>query len=409
MRRCVLFGVFCTVVTMLADLAQAGPLVSAYEKAQKIDPLFLAAIAEREANLIQAQIAGTAYYPKLNIGTAQLENEGGGQRRTISVQQPVISIDRYATMREEGPRVLIANASIRLKEKDLASRLYQAFASVVQAREGLRQNKAKLDAIEQQLNAARRSFALGQGTITDVRDTEVRLLQAKAESMKMRAQELASSKEYESIVGEPLADVPLARHWTAERIKLAADADREANPELIIARQQARLGELGVTKAKSAWIPNLNFSYTMTDLDGDKNSFSGLSMSLPVDAGGIYGVRTADINLVKLREELRDKERGVTLEIDRLHSLLETAAQEIETRLAAIEAAKVSVEANEKSFKGGVRSMLDVLTSIETQFAVHMEYVGTLLELGTNLMSYKLQLGNGTVDGFREVEQAILE
>jgi protease secretion system outer membrane protein len=352
----------------------------------------------------------------LKISSSQLENEGGGERRTISIQQPVISVDRFATMREKTPRLEIAEATIRLKEKELATRLFNVFAEVLRAREGLQQNKVKIEALDQQLKAARRAFDLGQGTITDVRDTEVRHLQSRAEGLRMRSQETSALKEYESIVGESFTEVKLASHWDSSRIVIKnipsgddkLNSGYNANPDLIIARQQVRIGELGVTKAKSAWIPNLNLSHTMTDKAGEKNSFTGISISMPVDASGIYGIYTAGSNLVKLQEERRDKERSVSLERDRLETQLETAIIEIEMRMAAIDAAKLSVEANEKSFLGGVRSKTDVLNSIEMLYSIKMDYIGALLEMGGNLLNFKLQQGDSAIQGLKDVEVAIL-
>ena len=417
MKFITLVRVYCVLCILFVANVHAGPLVDAYNKAQAVDPLYLSALAERDGNIMAARIAGAAYYPQLKISSSQLENEGGGERRTISVLQPVISADRFATMREKTPRLVIAEATVRLKEKELATRLFKVFADVLRAREGMQQNKIKLEALDQQLRAARRAFDLGQGTITDVRDTEVRHLQARADGLKMRAQEVSAAKEYESIVGEPFTEIKLASQWHVSRlehansIKLEAKdkiESHEANPDLIIARQQERIGELGVTKAKTAWIPNLNLSHTMTDKGGEKNSFTGISISMPVDASGIYGIYTADSNLVKLKEERRDKERSVRLEVDRLEVLLESAVSEIETRLAAIDAANLSIEANEKSFKGGVRSKTDVLNSIEMLYSIKMEYIGALLEMGGNLLNFKLQQGNSAIQGLKDVEIAIL-
>ena len=129
---------------------------------------------------------------------------------------------------------------------------------------------------------------------------------------------------------------------------------------------------------------------------------------MPVDASGIYGVYTAGSNLVKLQEERRDKERSVSLERDRLEIQLETAIIEIEMRMAAIEAAKLSVEANEKSFLGGVRSKTDVLNSIEMLYSIKMDYIGALLEMGGNLLNFKLQQGDSAIQGLKDVEVAIL-
>ena len=406
----------CVVLAFLPILAQAssspegGPLVSAYAKAQRIDPLYQAALAERNANLISSRVAGSAYYPQMKVSTSQLENEDGGQRSTISIIQPIISADRYATLKEKNPRKELAEAVFRLKQNDLGKRFFKAFSELTLAREGLQQNKVRLDALQQQYSAGKRTFELGQGTITDMRDAEVRVLQAKAEDLKLRAALLAAEKEYESIVGERPPMFSLRQQGNSFSFDAGGQVSDGAdqNPDVLFARQNQRLGELAVTRAKSAWIPELSASFTMTDLDGVKDNFTGLSLSLPLQAGNIFGMYSADANLAKLREETRDKERRVTLEIGRLIAMVESGVAEVEMRQSAIAAAELSVESNEKSYKGGVRTLLDVLASIEVLYSVKNDYVKSLLGLADNLLNVRIQQGADVAVGLKDVDALLL-
>ena len=59
-------------------------------------------------------------------------------------------------------------------------------------------------------------------------------------------------------------------------------------------------------------------------------------------------------------------------------------------RQAAIQAAKLSLEANEKSFEGGVRSQIDVLNAIEALDQTELDYLDARLNLAQNY--FKLQL-----------------
>lgn len=387
-----------------------GALVAAYRKAQGVDPLYLAGQAEYAANRISARVAGAAYYPQLKFSTSQLENEAGGQRRTLSVMQPVISADRFATLREKAPRTEISEATLALRQQDLAKRLYLAVSDWLLARESSRQNLVRLDALSQQLKASNRAFELGQGTITDLRDAEVKLLQARAEDLKLQVDLRSAGQVYASIVGDSTPGLSLREQGkTTADLRQGFGLTWEHNPELRLARQQQRLGELAVGRANSAWIPELIVSFTMTDMNGEKSNFAGLSLSMPVQAGSILGLYSARANLEKLQAETRDKERRVGLEVERLQALVDSGWDEVSMRESAIRAAELSVAANKKSYKGGVRSLLDVLNAIEVLYSVRNDYVKALLGLGENLLNLGLQQGISVEEALQAVESVLLQ
>lgn len=393
-----------------AAAARQGPLVAAYLKARTADPLYRGAIAERDTNRTGARIAGVAYYPQLNVTASQLESEGGASRRSISLIQPVFSLDRYATMKEEGPRNRIAEASFHLQAIELAKRVYLATANLIRAREGHDLNQVRIKTVQQHQRAARRALELGQGTVTDLRDTDVKVLQATAEDHRLRAMAAAAERDFASIVGEPPPSLKLASLAQTPPIGAAgSDVAGRDNPALAVAREQERIGELAVVKARSALLPNINASYTMTDLNGKKDTLIGLSLSMPIQAGGVLGTATAGSRLAKLREDTLDAERKVALETRRLHEAIQAGQAEVETRRAAIEAAQLSIEANEKSLKGGVRSMVDLLNSIEVFYQLKNEHVQTILALGESLLHLRLQEGVAPLESLREVDALILD
>jgi protease secretion system outer membrane protein len=93
----------------------------------------------------------------------------------------------------------------------------------------------------------------------------------------------------------------------------------------------------------------------------------------------------------RAQEQLRDAEQQATLEVQRLWGLVSAGQRELEIRLSAIASAELSVDATEKSFKGGVRSQIDVLNSIQTLFQVQQEYVTAVLALSDNYLNLLLQ------------------
>lgn len=401
--------------------APAGPLVlqQAYEKARQVDPLYLAGLAEYDGTTLEANAAGMAYFPQLRIGSTQLENEGGGRRNSISIIQPLLSADKLASLREKAPRTRLAEVQLVQREMDLAKRLYGAFAEVITAREGLQQNKARLTTIEQQVTASKRLLSLSQGTVTDVRDAEVKLLQARGEELRLRGQLQIAEKRYASIVGEaPGASALTMNPQKARQLSTLAAGVRsrlenpaslvDTNPSVVAAQQQRELADLDAFRARSAWMPEINAVHTRTRLDGVNNNFTGLSLLLPLSASNFAGMQSAGAMAAKASQESVDAQRQALLEIERLKSVVEFGASEVAMQQAAVEAAELSVEANDKSFKGGVRSMQDVLTSIELLYTVKADLVRSMLALSDGLLNLRLIEGNKAADSLAEVETVLL-
>ncbi|MEO5377108.1 MAG: TolC family protein [Magnetococcus sp. DMHC-6] len=388
-------------------------LLGSYQKAQIFDPLYRAALAERDASLIASKVAGMAFYPQLKLSTTQYESENGQMRWTATISQPIINAERFASWREEEPRVLITGLNLKIKQNELAKRIYKIFSELTMAREGLSQNKKRIEALEEQWQAGKRALQLGQGTITDLRDAEVKVLQAKADNLRLNADLQAAEQEYESIIGIRTPQFKLKRQGGShlvDHIETEGPAlNIDNNPELLLARLSERLGELSAIRAKSAWIPELNAAYTMTKKGNSSDSYMGFVLSMPVNAGGILGLYSADANLTKLREESQDKERRIRLNMDHLVNVVHTGGAEVDMRLAAIEAAELSVDANKKSYKGGVRTLLDVLGSIEVLYSVKNEFIRSLLNLGDNVINLHLLRGGDVESGLEMVENMLLD
>lgn len=391
--------------------AQGGELIHSYQLARSNDPGFQAAIAERKANLIQSQVARAALFPELRASMQQIETETT-PRRTYQLTQPLLAADRIATFLEGTPREGIAEYTYQQREGELLQRYYRAVSELVRIRESIALNTAKMDAFSQQVVSAKRSFELGAGTVTDLRDAEVRLAQAKSNDLQLKARQAAAERQFSMIVGE--LPPPEAFHLKPEMgpIPLLAVDDYlesagSGNPQLVVARQNQRIAELGELRAKMAYLPSVSAVATQTEISGRQNNYVGVALTYPLQAGSVLQVRSAAANAEKAKEQARDSEEKVRLEVQRLHDLVKAASAEIDMRLAAVNAATLSVEANEKSFRGGVRSKVDVLNSIQTLFQTKEEYVNAVVQLGENYLNLQLQAAIPALDALRQVESAL--
>lgn len=392
--------------------AQASTLVEAYAMALRSDPVFQAAKSERDANLSGAQAAGSSYYPQVQATYQQLEIENSA-RQTYAISQPIINADKYASYKEAVPREGLAQATYELREQDLATRLFKAVSDLIKNRESLRLNQAKIDALLKQSESAKKAYELGQGTVTDWRDAQVRVEQARADSLSLEVQITANQRLLGVMTGQPAQAWPFqvaqqSRSLTLKDLDAYVADGLRANPQLVVALQNQKLAQINTLRADGALLPVLNGVYTTTSNNLATNNYFGVTVSLPLQASSVYQMRAAAANAAKSQEQTRDTEEKTRLDIHRYWSLVNAGLKELPIRLGAIDAAKLSVEANEKSFKGGVRSQIDVLNSIQTLFQVQQDHVNAVLSLTENYLNLLLQAAMPTQQAMHQVQNFLI-
>lgn len=399
-----------TLATALPAAAGAGELVAGFEKALAADPTYRAAKAEYEVNRLAAEKAGRAYWPELGFKSGE-RTEVPGTQTTIQIAQPVVDGERFATWRGAGPLEERALATMRQREAELMQRYYQAVSALVRAREQLELNKAKTRALEEQAKAGRAALAMGTGTVTDIYDTEVRLSLARADALTLRANLDAALRQYRAQTGE----APPARGFALARARgslplpaLATMLDRAetANPQVVAAAQGERLADLDVTRKYGAFLPRINAiaKQTKTPL-GETTSYAGFTFELPLQSSSVLDVTSAKAGLAKASEELIAAKLNARLEVQRLYELVHNGRLEMPIRLEAVEAAKKSLEASEKSFKGGVRTLIDVLNSIQTLFQTQDDHVAAMLNLGANFVALHAFVDTPSTEVLGELEK----
>lgn len=389
----------------------AGALVDNFERARQYDHLFQAARAERDVNAVSSRVARAALYPEMRVNTAQLETENT-TRTTVAVVQPLIDTTRYATFREGAPREVLAEATFRTRERELAQRYFTAVAELVRARERLTLNQARIEALDEQARSAKRGFELGTGTVTDERDAQVRLDQAHAADVTLRAQLSAAERRLAAMTGvrPPPGSYALARTAPQFVLSLSDDDIEQAlsqNSQLIAARQNTQIAELGVTRAKGVYVPVLNLTATRTQAGGESNNFVGVQLSFPLQVGSLLQVSGAIANATRFAEQARDLEQQTRLEVARLRELVDAGRQEVAIRLNGIRSAELSVDATEKSFRGGVRNKLDAINSILTLYQVREEHLNAVLTLAENMLNLHMHLAKPIPEALQQIEQIL--
>ena len=381
---------------LLATQAAARDLLVDYQKALQFDPQYQTALADLSIAQRSAKQAQSVFYPEATFNTERLATDTA-TRMSLGISQPLLDWSRYITFKQGTPKELLGEISLQVKQQDLANKLIKAAIDLVLANESLRLNETKIRSVEQQALRAARMLQLGQGTVTDLRDIQVKQSQARGQQLAFESQLQVAVKQYAAITGETprIQDFvlpPQQGSYTVLSLSEYTDIGLRANPSAIAARLNVDLALSEVQKIKASFVPTVQarYSYSQSGDVSNSQSYVGMALSIPLRASTIYEMQSAEATVVKTQESLRETESTIRLNADKLRGQVINGVEALKVQREAIEAAEFSVEANTKSYQGGVRTVVDVLNAIQTVFQVKSDYVTLATTQAQNVLALSL-------------------
>ena len=396
-----------------ATSAHALDLVGDYQKALTYDPTYQTALAEFQANQASATQALVSYLPEANLSNQRLDTDTT-TRQTVRVTQPIVDLGRLATLRQATPRQGFAEATFLVKQQDLAMRLLKGANAIILANENLKLNAAKMAALDQQALAAKKKLELGQGTVTDLRDIEVKAAQAKSQQLSYKTALNVAAKQYAAITGSQpkVQDFVLEQKDRSLELKPTqeyVDLALQSSPALLATRFSERVAELELEKTTGALLPTVSATYNSSKAgNAAANTYTGVLVNMPLTAGSYYGRKSVEANYLKAKEATRDSEEKTRVEVEKLREQIETGLEALKIQKDAIAAAELSLEANQKSYEGGVRSAVDILNATQTVFQVKSDYVNALSNEVESLLSLTSTISISPMDSLSVVSNFLL-
>jgi protease secretion system outer membrane protein len=391
-----------TLVALLIAVGSASShatnLVDDFLAASRFEPAYTAKQFDGENMRIEAQIASGAYYPRAGVTLSQGDSDSG-TRRTFRITQPIVDAGRWLTRQEAAPKEALATHLDTQAKLELAVRVFASVRAMASAREKLALNEANLAALQAQASSAKLALDVGQGTITDVLDTQLRVTQARSAIQRLRADLQAAQRVYASITGYAPAPgaYPLQpRNLTQLRIPPLADLINEslaANPALQAQRLGTQLSQIEARRARAQFLPSLNATLQRSrSSSGSTSSINGvvISFDMPLQHSTLYSLQVADNKLLSQQAQERATQEQLLLELQRLHAQAMAAQEEVAITREGIDAAQASVKANEQSFEGGVRSKIDVLNALQSLLVAREAHLSAQLQLADQMLTLHL-------------------
>ena len=265
MRHRLLFT-FSLLAVFVSPAALAGPIADGFARAVQNDAQFLSAAPERDSAEYAASAGVAQYAPELRATRDQNRTEGAtsttrSTSTTYTISQPIFDGSRLVSVLEHDPRRKLAEATYLTREQELAQRYFRAVAESMKAVENVSLNQSRITAFEQQARSAKRSFEGGIGTVTDLRDAEVRLDQANASHASLLAQKKHAFRQLALLLGEMPSESFLtlpqdAPKMTLPDAQISKNLAIESGTQMEFARQNQRLADLGAMRAKGVLLPS---------------------------------------------------------------------------------------------------------------------------------------------------------
>ena len=386
---------------LCAGPVQALGLLDAYDLAVRNDPTFQAAIEERAAGEENRALGRSALLPTLSWNYNNSRNESEvtqastrtdrdyrSYAATLTLQQPLLDYEAYARFRQGAAQALFSDERFRSKSQYLAVRVLSAYSQALLAQERIELSRAQKRAFAERLQLNQRLLKGGEGTRTDVLETQARLSMAVAEEIEAQDNQDAALRELEAMLGEPLQVeqlAPLEAHFAIQpleprRFESWRELALANNPELASQHHALTSAEYEVERKRAGHLPKLSLyaSSRQTSSDSestynqkyDTNSV-GIQLTVPLFAGGSVSASTrqATRQLSQAQYELDAQTASTLVDLRKQFNLNSSAAAKVRAYEMAVESAGALVQATQKSVSGGERVNLDVLDAEQQWFS----------------------------------------
>jgi protease secretion system outer membrane protein len=390
--------VLAGILSTLCGSAYALSLTEAYEAALQNDPTYRVAVHENEAGREYKALGRASLLPTLSVSYSRNKNRTDitqpnflGQQTTThpaytsssgqaSLRQPLINFEGFARYKQGVAQADYSDAVFSVRSQELVVRVVNAYGDAQFAEEQLRLVQAQRDALAEQKRANDRMFEKGEGTKTDMLETQARFDLAEAQVLEAQDNLTTARNTLAAIIGmdvtglDPLSDDFRVKPMQPSSFDEWKRIAMEKNPDIAASQYAVQITRQEVNKARAGHAPRLDLIGTYGKSDSDTLSTRnqdatvrsvGMQVVVPLYSGGYVNasIRQARANYERSKADLDSRTKQVMVELRKQYSLALSSAARIEAGMKAVSSASMLVEATRQSIKGGVRVNLDLLNA----------------------------------------------
>ncbi|HSV36325.1 MAG TPA: TolC family outer membrane protein [Ramlibacter sp.] len=376
------------------DLAQA------YKLALEQDATLRASRAAAEAGRERLPQAMAQFYPNVSSSLSRSKNDLdttaptllGGSSTTndkytsssdqVTLRQPIFRKQLFAQYRLAQAQVADIDAVLERDQQNLVMRVTQAYFETLLAEEQLVLVGLQKSAYTVQLDAARKSFAAGAGTRTDIDEAQARLDLTIAQELEASQMVDLARRQLQVLINQPVLEKVAAVDVRKLQLAPPAPASVErwtelaeaASPEMVSARAQVEAAQADVEKAKAGHYPTLDAvaqisrstSENITRINSRYNQKQiGLQLSIPIFQGGYVNsqVREALAIVERANNKLEELRRDLGVRVHKEYRGVSEGVLRVKALEQAVRSSEQLALSSRRSFEAGARTRLDILNA----------------------------------------------
>ena len=431
-------GVLGVLLALSAGGAGAVSLQQAYEAALKHDPQFRMRFYENESGKelrklglaqLLPNVAGSYSYGK-NVADQEFSRVGAApvvthpkytsRSAVVQLRQPLFNLDAIMRYRQGKVQSAQSGELYEAGIDEVSVRVVSSYLDVLFAQDQLALARVQRDAHLEQQKVNQRLFEKGEGTRTDMLETQARLDLAEAQLIESQDNLQAARETLEGVIGmdpgeldrlgEDFRPAALNPSSFEEWSKLAL----ARNNQLAAARLAVENARLDIGRNKAGHLPRVDFvaayskadSETLTNLGQENtNRQLGVQVNIPIYSGGAVSASTrqAAANYGRAQAELDSLTNQTLVELRKAHSLVTSSGRKIDALIKAVESGKLLMTATEQSIKGGVRINLDLLNAQQQLFTSQRDLAQARYTYLVGVMRLRAAAGTLEADAIREL------
>ncbi|KIO48604.1 TolC family outer membrane protein [Nitrosospira sp. NpAV] len=401
-------------------------LIEAYDAALMNDSAHRAAIHENEAGQQFKAVGRASLLPVLSGAYTTSENMGDITRGTITqhltyrsenaniqLRQPVVNLEALAKYKQGIAQTSLSDSKFITNNQDLIVRLVSAYAEARYAEDQLALTVSQLSALADQRLANDRMFEKGEGTRTEMLETQTKFDLAEAQVLEARDSLTNARNVLAAIVGDEITALdPLLDDFRVKPMQPGGFDEWKAialenNPEIAAQRHAVEIARQEINKQRAGHAPRLDVIASVTKTKSDNIVFFGLDtftrsigvqVNVPLYAGGSVNALTSQAvsNHEKAKADLETKINQVLIELRKQFNLTLTSARRIDALEKSVNSGTFLLDATQKSVKGGTRTNIDILNAQQQLFRARLDLTQARYSY---LLGYlRLRRAAGTVD-----------
>jgi hypothetical protein len=299
----------------------------------------------------------------------------------LTLRQPLFRLYQVADYRQAQAQVDDANAVLERELQNVSVRVSGAYFEALLTAEQLALVLAQKVAYTTQLDAARKRFAAGTGTRTDIDEAQAALDLNVAQELEARQNVEFTRRQLQTLINRPVDSLA---SLDEEKLKLVPPEPNrledwteraEANsPEIQSLKAQLEAAEFEVKKAQAGHYPTLDAIAQLSRTESDSvntvnsryyNKSLGLQLNIPLFSGGIVSsqVRQAVAETERAREALEALRRDLGVRVHREFRGVTEGVLRVRALEQAVRSTGQVALSNRRSFEAGSRTLVETLNA----------------------------------------------